>query len=76
MLCLYMFLRKRVKVITGRGNPSRFHGTPPFVIETGEVKQTSEKDSYTDVFSKVITDVGKKDEKVVTITAAMADGTG
>lgn len=73
-----------VHVLTKKGkgyapaeeNPSRFHGTPPFVIETGEVKSPSEKDSYTDVFSKVITDIGKKDEKVVTITAAMADGTG
>ncbi len=73
-----------VHVLTKKGkgyapaeeNPSRFHGTPPFVVETGEVKNPSEKDSYTDVFSKVITDIGKKDDKVVTITAAMADGTG
>ena len=33
-------------------------------------------DSYTDVFSKVLADIGKQDEKVVAITAAMADGTG
>ena len=73
-----------VHVLTKKGkgyapaeeNPSRFHGTPPFVVETGEVKNPSEKDSYTDVFSKVITDIGKKDDKVVTITAAMSDGTG
>lgn len=73
-----------VHVLTKKGkgyapaeeNPSRFHGTGPFVIETGESKSPSKKDSYTDVFSKVITDIGKSNQKVVTITAAMADGTG
>ena len=73
-----------VHVLTKKGkgyapaeeNPSRFHGTGPFVIETGEPKSPSKRDSYTDVFSKVITDIGKSNEKVVTITAAMADGTG
>ena len=73
-----------VHVLTKKGkgyspaeeNPSRFHGTGPFDIATGEPKSPSKKDSYTDVFSKVLTDIGKKDEKVVAITAAMADGTG
>ena len=72
---VHVLTKKGKGYLPAEENPSRFHGTPPFVIETGEAKQTSEKDSYTDIFSKVITDVGKKDEKVVTITAAMADGT-
>ena len=57
-------------------NPARFHGTGPFEIESGEPKDKELKDSYTDVFSKVLADIGKHDEKVVAITAAMADGTG
>lgn len=57
-------------------NPSGFHGTGPFDIATGKPKEASETDSYTDVFSKVICDIAGKDEKVVAITAAMADGTG
>lgn len=73
-----------IHVITRKGkgyppaeeNPSRFHGTGPFEISTGEPKAKDEKDSYTDVFSKVLTDIGGRDEKVVAITAAMADGTG
>ena len=64
---VHVLTKKGKGYLPAEENPSRFHGTPPFVIETGEAKQT---------FSKVITDVGKKDEKVVTITAAMADGTG
>ncbi len=73
-----------VHVVTKKGkgygpaeeNPSGFHGTGPFDIATGEPKEPAKTDSYTDVFSKVICDIGKNDEKIVAITAAMADGTG
>lgn len=73
-----------VHVITEKGkgyrpaeeNPSRFHGTGPFDIRTGEPTEKSSTDSYTEVFSKVLADIARKDEKVVAITAAMADGTG
>ena len=73
-----------VHVLTTKGkgykpaedNPSRFHGTGPFVIETGEPKVPSEKDSYTDVFSKVLCDIASRDKKVTAITAAMPGGTG
>ena len=73
-----------VHVITEKGkgyrpaeeNPSRFHGTGPFDIRTGEPTEKSSTDSYTKVFSKVLADIARKDEKVVAITAAMADGTG
>ena len=73
-----------VHVITKKGkgyapaeeNPAKFHGTGPFNIETGEATEISTTDSYTQVFSKVLTDIAKKDDKVVAITAAMADGTG
>ena len=57
-------------------NPSRFHGTGPFDIPSGMSVGKKATDSYTDVFSKVLADIGKQDEKVVAITAAMADGTG
>ena len=57
-------------------NPSRFHGTGPFDIPSGTAVGKKATDSYTDVFSKVLADIGKQDEKVVAITAAMADGTG
>lgn len=73
-----------VHVITKKGkgyppaeeNPAKFHGTGPFQIETGEPVEAGTTDSYTQVFSKVLTDIAKKDDKVVAITAAMADGTG
>lgn len=57
-------------------NPSRFHGTGPFDIESGASLEQKKTDFYTDVFSKVLVDVAKKNENVAAITAAMADGTG
>lgn len=73
-----------VHVITKKGKgylpaeefPSKFHGTGPFAIETGEALEKKEKDTYTDVFGKVMCDLAAKDSKVVAITAAMSDGTG
>ena len=73
-----------VHVITKKGkgyapaekDPAKFHGPGPFDIETGEPKEPGGPDTYTQVFSKVLTDIAKRDDKVVAITAAMADGTG
>lgn len=72
-----------VHVITNKGegylpaehHPARFHGTAPFEIESGLLKKAT-KVSYTDIFSTVMIKMGQRDEKVVAITAAMADGTG
>ena len=73
-----------VHVITqkGRGygpaerHPARFHGAEPFDIETGIPSKPRNKANYTDIFSTVMCKLGQRDEQVVAITAAMADGTG
>lgn len=57
-------------------HPARFHGTEPFEIETGLPKHKRTTANYTDIFSTVMRKLGDRDEKVVAITAAMADGTG
>lgn len=56
--------------------PDKFHGIGPFQIETGEPENPKKKDTYTDVFGKVLYDEAARNEKIVAITAAMADGTG
>lgn len=56
--------------------PDKFHGIAPFDIATGEVLSGKKKDTYTDIFGKVICDEAKRNKKIVAITAAMADGTG
>lgn len=57
-------------------HPARFHGAEPFDIETGLPSNPRTRANYTDIFSTVMTKLGKRDEKVVAITAAMPDGTG
>ena len=57
-------------------HPARFHGTEPFEIETGLPSKKRIKANYTDIFSTVMRKLGDRDEKVVAVTAAMADGTG
>ena len=57
-------------------NPSKYHGTGPFVVDTGEQTGKTPRDTYTDIFSKVLCDEAKRKEHLVAITAAMADGTG
>ncbi len=73
-----------VHVLTKKGKgyepaekePAKFHGTGPFDIATGQPLEKKEKDSYTDVFAKVMCSEGAKEPKLVAITAAMKDGTG
>ena len=73
-----------VHVLTKKGKgyapaeqfPSKFHGIGPFDIETGNTLEIKEKDTYTDVFGKVMYKLGEQESKLVAITAAMKDGTG
>jgi len=73
-----------VHVLTEKGkgyapaeqNPSKFHGIGPFDISTGKSLEVKEKDTYTDVFGKVMYKLGEQEPKLVAITAAMKDGTG
>ncbi len=73
-----------VHVLTDKGKgyppaerrPEQFHGTGPFDIDTGRPVHTKKKPDYTDVFSTVICKIAEKNDRVVALTAAMADGTG
>ena len=72
-----------VHIITKKGkgykfaeeNPDRFHATSSFNIETGELNKVKEKD-YSQVMGETLEKLAEKNEKIVAITAAMADGTG
>jgi 1-deoxy-D-xylulose-5-phosphate synthase len=75
-----------VHVITKKGkgyppaetNPDRFHGVPPFSLETGEPRNNSKKSplTYTEVFGETLCQLAKENKKLVAITAAMQSGTG
>ena len=74
-----------VHVVTQKGHgytpaeksSDKFHGVSKFNIKTG-AQDISKKGppSYTSIFSKTLTDLAKKDKKIVAITAAMPSGTG
>ncbi|MDD2523294.1 MAG: 1-deoxy-D-xylulose-5-phosphate synthase [Endomicrobiia bacterium] len=56
-------------------DPTKFHGVGPFDITTGKTSQTK-KITYTEVFSKALVKLARKDNKIIAVTAAMPDGTG
>jgi len=59
--------------------PISFHGTSQFDVKTGEVIRTQAPKnipSFTNVFSKTLVDIAKKNPNIVAITAAMPEGTG
>ncbi|MFH0802596.1 MAG: 1-deoxy-D-xylulose-5-phosphate synthase [bacterium] len=57
---------------------TRFHGTIPFDVETGEGDDGTGKSipSYTQVFGQTLEELAAGDPKIVAVTAAMPDGTG
>lgn len=56
-------------------NPALFHGISPFDKKTGLPKSSSQKD-YSAVFGEALLKAAEKNEKVVSIVAAMSLGTG
>ena len=57
-------------------HPDLFHSAAPFDKETGEVIKKKGEKSHTEVFSRVITELGEKNDNIIAITAAMMHGTG
>lgn len=56
-------------------DPGKFHGLGKYNIETGETQPTATP-TYSQIYSRSVTDFAKEDEKIVAITAAMPGGTG
>jgi 1-deoxy-D-xylulose-5-phosphate synthase len=57
------------------GDPTLYHGVSPFSIVDGKL-ETKDSPTFTEAFSGLIADLAQEDERVVAITAAMANGTG
>jgi len=56
-------------------NATKFHGIGKFNLETGSTK-SKKLPSYSEVLGKTVAEIAENDEKIVGITAAMAEGTG
>ncbi|MDY3726787.1 MAG: 1-deoxy-D-xylulose-5-phosphate synthase [Wujia sp.] len=71
-----------VKTKKGKGygyaerHPDYFHGIAPFDPKTGKVLEPKKTSCYTDIFGRKLVALGREHEDLVTITAAMAQGTG
>ena len=73
-----------VHVVTKKGkdyppaerDPAAYHGVPPFDIKTGLPLNKSTIPTYTKVFGQTISKLAETNEKIVTISAAMPEGTG
>jgi len=63
-------------------DPLKWHGVNAFDAETGEILKATVDParpvppSYTSIFGNALTDLARRDPKIVAITAAMLDGTG
>ena len=67
-----MYKRQGKGLPAAENDPTSYHGIKGKVGYEPETQAPS----YTKVYGKLITDLGRKNDKVLTITAAMCDGTG
>jgi 1-deoxy-D-xylulose-5-phosphate synthase len=72
-----------VSTVKGKGykpaekNPIYFHGVGSFAVDTGKSnKMPNQIPTYTQVFGSQMVKLGKTNEKIVAVTAAMPEGTG
>ncbi|PKM67005.1 MAG: 1-deoxy-D-xylulose-5-phosphate synthase [Firmicutes bacterium HGW-Firmicutes-2] len=74
-----------MNTIKGKGyhhaelDPSKFHGTKPFITENGEAlvkKEAGTKKTYGELMGDKLIQYVKEGQKIAGITAAMPDGTG
>jgi 1-deoxy-D-xylulose-5-phosphate synthase len=74
-----------VQMVTRKGkgwefaekDATKWHGPGAFDYATGEIKKNpGDPPSYTEVFANTLVEIAERDQSVVGITAAMAEGTG
>ncbi|MBR5347936.1 MAG: 1-deoxy-D-xylulose-5-phosphate synthase [Lachnospiraceae bacterium] len=73
---LHILTKKGKGYPFAEANPGKFHGVDPFDPATGKLLCQETHATYTKLFSDCMMQLGKQNDKVVAITAAMAEGTG
>ncbi|HSV26849.1 MAG TPA: 1-deoxy-D-xylulose-5-phosphate synthase [Sedimentisphaerales bacterium] len=73
---LHVYTKKGMGFVPADNDPARFHSTGPFEVNGDGVETPPVKRTFTDAFSDAILEIARENDKVVAITAAMADGTG
>ncbi len=69
---LHVMTQKGKGYIKAETNPSVFHGIPPDINSSNDIKTKT----FTQVFSKYITEKAGQDSSIAAVTAAMTSGTG
>lgn len=72
---IHVVTKKGKGFLPAETNPSFFHGVAPFNPKTGELVE-EEATTYTDVFGQWLLEKGRCCQELVSICAAMPDGTG
>lgn len=73
---IHVLTRKGKGYEPAEADATRFHGTAPFVVESGAPLSRPGRLSYTDVFGRTLVHLAARDPRIVAITAAMPEGTG
>lgn len=73
---LHVLTRKGKGYPPAEKNPSLFHSPPRFEVASGRFLQTDSTPTYTQAFSQALIGLAQEDDRIVGITAAMAQGTG
>ncbi len=73
-ILLHVLTKKGKGYKYAEDGPTEFHGTPPFETANGNRAKSSQ--SYSSVFGKSLTELMKRDEKIVVISSAMIEGSG
>lgn len=73
---IHVLTRKGYGYDKAEEKPEAFHGTPPFFVETGDVRKAATLPSFGKVMAAELADMARTDPRIVTITAAMPAGTG
>src|ERR1043166_529396 len=77
-LLIHVITKKGKGYTPAENKPIWSHGVTPFDIESGEVRKSDKPapPTYTAVFADALTELAKRDPKIVAVTAAMPEGTG
>ncbi len=73
-----------IHVLTQKGHgydkaeqqPERFHGVPPFYVETGDARESKKLPPFGKVMAEELAEAAKAEPRITAITAAMPGGTG
>ncbi len=73
---VHLVTRKGKGYSFAENDAEKFHGVGSFYKTTGDSKSAGGARKYSKVFGEALTDMARKDDRIVAITAAMKEGTG